>query len=242
MARRRSPTTRTPRPAPHTQDAPDTIAPCIGGLETSSAAAGFLAADAIAKGASVRLLRCGLTAPGRHLTLIDGEVDAVFASIAAGRDAAGAHVHASFVIPSIEPSVITAIASPVLPGDPSLPDADEPLDAVGLLETDGVAAAIASADAAAKSGSVVLLRLRIGEPILTGRALLMVTGAIDDVDSALAAGQAVANQRGSFVHSVVIPRPDRALRDALVADDARRFTTDGLNRLPPPPASSGNES
>lgn len=110
--------------------------------------------------------------------------------------------------------------------------------AVGLIETEGLPAAIAAADAALKAANVVL----VGRENSRGGGFMTVkiAGDVAAVQAALAAARAVAEGvRG--VHSVLtIPRPAEGTGDRLV----RNGNTMGVELLkpaPPAPAPCGAE-
>ena len=101
--------------------------------------------------------------------------------------------------------------------------------AVGLIETEGLPAAIAAADAALKAANVVL----VGRENSRGGGFMTVkiAGDVAAVQAALAAARAVAEGvRG--VHSVLtIPRPGEGIGDRLV----RNGNTMGVELLEPAP-------
>ena len=76
--------------------------------------------------------------------------------------------------------------------------------ALGMVETRGLVAAIAAADAMLKSANVVLVGT---EKIGSGLVSVMVRGDVGAVKSAVEAGAANASRLGELVASHVIPRP-----------------------------------
>jgi microcompartment protein CcmL/EutN len=83
---------------------------------------------------------------------------------------------------------------------------DGQLDAVGVIETTTIAAAIVSADLALKTASVDLIDFRIANG-LGGKSFFTLTGEVSDVRSAVAAGARSASERGLLAREVVIARP-----------------------------------
>jgi microcompartment protein CcmL/EutN len=77
-------------------------------------------------------------------------------------------------------------------------------DALGLIETRGLVAAIEAADAMTKAANVVLIGT---EKIGSGLVTVMVRGDVGAVKSAVEAGSAAAARLGELVASHVIPRP-----------------------------------
>jgi microcompartment protein CcmL/EutN len=80
------------------------------------------------------------------------------------------------------------------------------IDALGVVETTTVAAAVQAADAALKQATVDLLELRIANG-LGGRSYFTLTGEVSDVRAAVTVAASVASERGMLARDVVIPRP-----------------------------------
>jgi microcompartment protein CcmL/EutN len=85
----------------------------------------------------------------------------------------------------------------------AVPPADH--DALGVLETSTAAAAIVAADHAAKAADVLIRDLRLANGI-GGKGVVLLTGAVGDVEAAIAAGRADAQRAGLLTRAVVIPR------------------------------------
>lgn len=78
------------------------------------------------------------------------------------------------------------------------------LQALGMVETKGLVAAIEAADAMVKAANVTLIgKERIGSGLVT----VMVRGDVGAVKSAVDAGAAAAERVGELVSVHVIPRP-----------------------------------
>ena len=78
------------------------------------------------------------------------------------------------------------------------------LEALGMVETRGLTAAIEAADAMVKAAEVVLIGT---EKIGSGLVSVMVRGDVGAVKAATEAGQAAASRLGEIVAVHVIPRP-----------------------------------
>ncbi|MDR0856136.1 MAG: BMC domain-containing protein [Clostridiales bacterium] len=78
------------------------------------------------------------------------------------------------------------------------------LEALGLIETRGLTAAIEAADAMLKAANVVLVGT---EKIGSGLVTVMVRGDVGAVKASVEAGSASATRLGELVASHVIPRP-----------------------------------
>jgi microcompartment protein CcmL/EutN len=92
----------------------------------------------------------------------------------------------------------------------------QPVDALGIVETRTVAAAIAAADAGVKGAAVNLLEVRLADG-LGGHGLVFFDGLVADVEAAVEIATAVI-AGGALLHAVVIPQlhPDMAAN--LLAD------------------------
>jgi ethanolamine utilization microcompartment shell protein EutS len=78
------------------------------------------------------------------------------------------------------------------------------LEALGMIETRGLVAAIEAADAMVKAANVTLIGT---EKIGSGLVSVMVRGDVGAVKSAVEAGSASASRLGELVATHVIPRP-----------------------------------
>ena len=78
------------------------------------------------------------------------------------------------------------------------------MEALGMVETRGLVAAIEAADAMVKAANVVLVG---SEKIGSGLVSVMVRGDVGAVKAATEAGSAAAARLGEVVATHVIPRP-----------------------------------
>ena len=78
------------------------------------------------------------------------------------------------------------------------------LEALGMVETRGLVAAIEAADAMCKAANVTLIGT---EKIGSGLVTVMVRGDVGAVKSSVEAGASRADRRGELVATHVIPRP-----------------------------------
>lgn len=77
-------------------------------------------------------------------------------------------------------------------------------EALGMIETRGLTAAVEAADAMVKAAEVTLIGT---EKIGSGLVTVMVRGDVGAVKSAVEAGQANASRLGEIIATHVIPRP-----------------------------------
>ncbi len=78
------------------------------------------------------------------------------------------------------------------------------LEALGMIETRGLTAAIEAADAMVKAAEVTLIGT---EKIGSGLVSVMVRGDVGAVNAAVDAGLAAAQKLGEIIATHVIPRP-----------------------------------
>ncbi len=78
------------------------------------------------------------------------------------------------------------------------------MEALGMVETRGLVAAIEAADAMVKAANVVLVG---SEKIGSGLVSVMVRGDVGAVKAAVDAGAAAAGSLGEIIATHVIPRP-----------------------------------
>ncbi len=169
------------------------IEPALALIDFSSIAVGIEAADAMIKRAQLDVIRTGTVQPGRYLVLIGGAVAEVEESLATGRRVGGDSVLDHVSLPHVHPDVATAIGGA---------RAEAPRDAVGVIETSTVAAAIRAADAGIKGADVRLLEIRMADG-LGGKGIVLFSGLVADVEAAVEIGCGVIRP-GLLVRQVSI--------------------------------------
>jgi len=170
--------------------------PALALVEFSSIAAGIQAADAMVKRAPIDTIRAGTVQPGKYLVLIGGLTADVEESLAAGREIGSAAVLDFVYLPRVHPEVVEAIGGGRVP---------RPIDALGVVETTTVAAAIQAADFGVKGANVRLVEVRLADG-LGGKGIVLFSGLVADVEAAVRIGVGVLERRDLLVGQVVIPR------------------------------------
>ena len=180
--------------------------PALALLEFDSVAAGIRAADAMVKRAPIALLKAGTIHPGHYLVLIGGSVGSVSEAFETGRAVEHELLLDQVLLPDVHAEVYdAALGATRAPAD----------EALGVLETAGVAALLEAADAAVKGTPVHIAELRMGDG-LGGRAFVLFDGTVADVEVALEIGTArVAAER--IRHRTVMGRLDGSVRQALAS-------------------------
>ncbi|HSM15514.1 MAG TPA: BMC domain-containing protein [Gemmatimonadales bacterium] len=198
---------------------PSMTEPALALIDFSSIATGIEAADAMIKRADIQVLKAGTVQPGRYLVLIGGRVAEVGESLAAGREVGGDAVVDFIFLPHVHPEVVHAIGGGRVPG------ANE---ALGVVETTTVPAAIHAADAGIKGADVHLVEVRLADG-LGGKGVVLYSGVVGDVEAAVEIGVSVLERPGLVVRKVVIPQLHAAMWENMT--DATRFSARVLERL-----------
>lgn len=179
---------------------------CLGMIEIASVPTGLRALDELVKEAVVSVLVARPVTPARYVVLFEGEVEAVGRANAAGARAAGGRLVGTFSLPQPHPQVIEAVQGLRKPGA---------VDALGVVQTSTLSAAIVAADGAAKTGEVELIELRLAMG-LGGSAFFTLTGEVSSVEAGVEAARALAERSGALEDAVVIPQPDADVRPHLL--------------------------
>jgi len=185
--------------------------PALALVEFSSIAAGIQAADAMVKRAPIDTLRAGTVQPGKYLVLIGGLTADVEESLAAGREIGAAAIVDFVYLPRVHPEVVEAIGGGRVP---------RPIDALGVVETATVAAAIQAADFGVKGANVRLVEVRLADG-LGGKGITLFSGLVEDVEAAVDIGVGALARPALLVRQVVIPQLHEEMWDNL--GEASRF-------------------
>ena len=177
------------------------MARAIGMVEYATVSTGVQAADTLVKTAEVEIIEAQVVCPGKYIVIISGELSALKASVDACKMRYGEKLVDSFVLGNVDDGVFPAMYATV--------DVENPR-ALGVMETYSGASAIVAADAAAKTADVTLVELRIARG-MCGKSYLFLTGEVAAVSAAIENANAAAGDKGMFLDSSVIARPDKQL-------------------------------
>ena len=183
--------------------------PALGVLEIATISRGVVVADAALKRAPAVLLSSRAVSGGKHLVMLEGGVAEVEEAMLAGVRAAGTTLLDRVELAAADDQVWPMLGAPVTPLDW---DADPAAEAVAIIETRTVCAAIAAADAACKVAEVVVRDVRFAVD-LAGKAYFTLTGSLDSIDAAADAARAAAGDR--LIGAEVIAQPSPDLRGRL---------------------------
>ena len=177
----------------------------LGMIETMSVPLGIQAGDAMLKAAEVELVVSQAACAGKYIVIVEGEVAAVRAAVEAGKISAGSTLVDFLVIPGIHEQVAPAISATA---------EVEEVNALGVMESYSMCAAILSADAAVKAAAVKLIEVRLGRG-LGGKAFVILTGEVAAVRAAVEAAEALDEVQGMLGASTVIPSPHKKIFESI---------------------------
>ena len=189
----------------------------LGFIETKGLVGNIEATDAMLKAADVEFIGSDTIGAGLTTVIVTGEVGAVQAATDAGQEAASRAGELFCVNVIARPH--TDLARIMPPKGPavgkSAKDAGEQVpvnSALGMIETNGLTAAIQAADAMLKSADVSLVGQ---EKIGAGLVTVFVQGDVGAVKAAVEAGQTAAMRIGEVVSAHVIPRPHTSVSECM---------------------------
>ncbi len=180
-------------------------------LEFGSIAAGIEAGDAMVKRARLDVIHTGTVQPGKYLVLIGGSVADVEEALDAALRIGADHLVDRMFLPDPHPELVAALTGAGQAGDG---------EALGIIETVSVAAAIKAADAGLK-GAIVTLREIFMADGLGGKGYLLFRGPLVEVEAAVELG--CARAAGNLVGFRVIPKLHDEMDENLATDG--RFVT-----------------
>jgi microcompartment protein CcmL/EutN len=178
--------------------------PALGVLEISTIARGVVVADAGLKRAPAVLLHSRAVSGGKHLVFFEGGVAEVEEALGAGKLAAADHLLDRAWLAAADDQVWPMLGAPVAPPDWA---GDAGAEAVAIVETKTVCAAIAAADAACKVANFLVRDVRFAVD-LAGKAYFTLTGTLDSIEAAAAAATSAADDRLVALEIIAQPAPD----------------------------------
>lgn len=159
------------------------------------------------KTAPLGAIYAGTVHPGKYLVLVSGDTASVEEAVRAGTEVGSETLADMVFLPDIHPSVVEAVTG----NSTMAPVGDE---ALGVVETTTVAAAIDAADAGVKAADVGLAAIRLADG-LGGKGYLLFSGVVAEVEAALDAATDRARDHGMLVRSDLIAQLHDEMADNL---------------------------
>jgi microcompartment protein CcmL/EutN len=178
--------------------------PALGVLEVGTIARGVVTADAGLKRSPAILLHSRAVSGGKHLVFFEGGVAEVEEALGAAVRAAGDQLLDRVELPAADAQVWPMLGAPVTPPDWS---GDHGAEAVAIIETKTVCAAIAAADAACKIAEVTVRDTRFAVD-LAGKAYFTLTGTLDAIEAAAGAATDAAGDKLVCLEVIAQPAPE----------------------------------
>ena len=185
--------------------------PAIALIEFSSIAIGIKSSDSMVKRAPITMLKAGTVSKGRFLILIGGSVASVEEAYTEGLSIGEGSIVDSVILPNVHIQVHNAIL-----GDRLLCRGD----GIAVFETRSVASVIRCADAAIKGANVDIIEMRLADA-LGGKAFVLFTGKVEDLESAISIAKESVVHHNIWVDDTIIPRVDRGIAQQI--DETTRF-------------------
>lgn len=154
------------------------MSPALALIELSSIARGIVVGDAMAKRATLQLIRAGTIHPGNYLIGVAGPVAEVEEAIDAAHLTAAPWMIDEIFLPNVHPDVVAALRGERLTGSG---------EALGVVETLTSASIVEAADAGVKGAAVTLREVRLADG-LGGKGYVLFSGPVAEVETAVFLG------------------------------------------------------
>ena len=152
------------------------------------------------------MIKCGTVSRGRYLVIIGGSTASVEESLQEALAVGQTGVLDHAFLPDIHPELHEAVWGKRTGLDH---------DAVGILETDTVAANVRATEQALKGTGVRLVELRLAEYEMSGKAISLFNGPLHEVDAAMNLAVDFLQGRKEYVRHRIIPLPHEMLTKQL---------------------------
>lgn len=173
----------------------------VGVIELKCIPKGVEAADAALKSAGIEMVSAHPSCPGKYEIILTGSISNVTAAISHVKSKFDGYVIDSSIMGRIDEQVIKALFGT---------STGERKGSLGLVETYSAASAIKAADIAVKTARVAIYDLRVSRG-MGGKGVVMLTGEIGDVQSAVEAAERYAKEIATLSSTAVIAAPHEEL-------------------------------
>jgi len=177
----------------------------VGLMEFKSIPVGIESTDEMLKSGNVELLMASPLCPGKYVSIITGDVDAVEASIRNGTRVGGIYVLETEVLPNIHPDVLPAMLAAGEFGE---------VKSLGIIETINAISSVTIGDMCVKASNVKLIEIRIARG-LGGKGFVLITGEIASVKAAIEAAKAHKIDSNLITSYSIIAKPHKDIRKTL---------------------------
>ncbi|RKD32763.1 BMC domain-containing protein [Thermohalobacter berrensis] len=173
----------------------------LGLLEFKSIGKGVEATDQMIKSANVKLLLATPMCPGKYISIISGNIEAIKNAVETGKKVGDIFTVCDYVISNVHEGVYSALTATTN---------IEEVNSLGIIETMSSISAIMAGDIALKSANIELLEIRIARG-LGGKGFVLIAGELSSVESSVKANESKLGPRGEIISSVVVASPTKEL-------------------------------
>jgi microcompartment protein CcmL/EutN len=184
--------------------------PAIAIFEFGSISAGIVSGDAMVKAAPLGVIYAGTVHAGKYLVLVGGDTASVEEAVEVGTAVGSEALLDMVFLPDVHPSVAAAVT-----GNTRRASVGD--EALGVIETSSVAAAIDAADAGVKAADVDLAAIRLADG-LGGKGYVLFSGVVGGVEAALEAAVTRAESHGALIRSDLIAQLHDEMAENMRAD------------------------
>ncbi|MGL5675163.1 MAG: BMC domain-containing protein [Cellulosilyticaceae bacterium] len=178
----------------------------LGIMEYRSISMGMKAADSMVKAADIKLLMMQTVCPGKYIIMFTGQLSSVEAAISVGKQSPFDEVLVdTYMLGNPDQSLFSAIYGTC---------EKDNVAAIGILEGYSVASIVGVADEIVKTSPVRLIEIRLARG-MTGKSYAIFAGEIAAVEASMKKAEAILVESGLYLHSAVIPSPDRQIWDMI---------------------------
>ncbi len=177
----------------------------VGVVELKSIAKGIEACDDALKSAGIRLVTAHTACPGKYEIILTGELADVQTAVERIKNGYSDSVIDAVMLGRIDETVVHALLGT---------ETTTRREAIGIMETFSAASAVKAADTAVKTADVEIYDLRLSRG-QGGKGVVIITGQVSDVTSAVEAGTAYAKSQGLLHGSSVLANPHPEVWDHL---------------------------
>jgi microcompartment protein CcmL/EutN len=175
-------------------------------IEFGSIADGIFCTDAILKRAPIAMIKSGTVSHGKYLVIMGGSTGSVDESLNEALMLGQNSIIDHAFLPDVHSNVHDAVLGERTP---------LVQDAVAILETSTVASNIRAAELAVKGTEVRLVELRLAEYELSGKAISLYNGELNQVEAAMGLAAEFLCGRKEYIQHRIIAQPHEMLTQKL---------------------------